>query len=213
LENGWIKLHRKITKWEWYGDPFTSRIFFHLLVCANHADGKWRGTVVKRGQIITGYKSLSKTLGISVRSVRTSFKRLISTGEVTIETTNKFSVVTLVNYEVHNPSKVKGDTQSDTQDDNQTTIKRQSSDTKQEEEELKKKKKTNIFEVPTRKEVREYIAQKNYKVDADYFYDKYENENPPWSNNKGKPMTSWKSTLSTWNQNVKKDEPRRGLVF
>jgi hypothetical protein len=55
---------------------------------------------------------------------------------------------------------------------------------------------------PTLKELSRYIHEKRYQVNAQEFFDKYENENPPWSNNKGKPMTSWKSTLVTWNGNA-----------
>ena len=47
---GWIKLHRKFLKWEWYDDINTSRFFLHCLFRANHKDKKWRGTMIKRGQ-------------------------------------------------------------------------------------------------------------------------------------------------------------------
>lgn len=52
--SGWIKLHRKITEWEWYSDANTFRVFMHLLLTANYEDKRWRNIDVKRGQIITG---------------------------------------------------------------------------------------------------------------------------------------------------------------
>jgi len=68
---------------------------------------------------------------------------------------------------------------------------------------------------PTYLDVSSYIKEKGYQVNARTFFDKYENENPPWSNNKGKPMTSWKSTLVTWNGNAQsniQNNPRLGTV-
>ena len=45
--NGWIKLHRKITEWEWYTDRNTLAVFLHLLIMANIEDKKYRGYDVK----------------------------------------------------------------------------------------------------------------------------------------------------------------------
>lgn len=129
---GWIKLHRKILQWEWYKTPNMYHLFSHLLLNANHNDGKWQGVAVKRGEVITGLKSLSANTGISTRSLRTCIERLKSTGEVTAKTTNKYSIITICNYEDYQFIENINDKQSDSQPDNQTTIKRQSNDNKQE---------------------------------------------------------------------------------
>lgn len=73
----------------------------------------------------------------------------------------------------------------------------------------KHNKKTEPMIPPSFQEVSLYIQEKEYQVNAKVFFDKYENENPPWSNNKGKPMTSWKSTLATWNGNAQKTDTAR----
>lgn len=85
--------------WEWYSDINTSRLFLHLLLIANHEDKKWKGTLVKRGQLITGLHSLSKQTGLSIQEIRTSFTRLKSTNEITINSTNRFSIITLLQWE------------------------------------------------------------------------------------------------------------------
>lgn len=97
--NGWIKIHRKIINWGWYSDIKTTRLFFHLLLTANHDANNWLGFEIKPGQCVCGLESLSKTTGISVQSLRTSLERLKSTNEITIKTTNKFSVITIVNWD------------------------------------------------------------------------------------------------------------------
>lgn len=95
MDNGWIKIHRKITEWEWYSDPVTFRVFFHLLLTANHEDRKWRGIQVKAGQKITSYGHIAKELKIGIQSVRTAILKLKSTGELTYHGTSRYSVITI----------------------------------------------------------------------------------------------------------------------
>lgn len=99
--NGWIKLHRKFIEWEWYKDINTKVIFLHLLLKANHKDQKWQGLDIKRGQLITGRKSISLETGISEQSIRTSLNKLKSTNEITIHSNNKNSIITILNYDLY----------------------------------------------------------------------------------------------------------------
>lgn len=96
---GWVKIHRKICAWEWYTDPNTSHLFIYLLLNANYALSRWQGIDVPRGSIVTGRKSLSEKTGISEQSIRTSLERLKSTNEITSTIHNKFSLITITNYE------------------------------------------------------------------------------------------------------------------
>lgn len=97
-EQGWIKLNRKILSWEWYTDANTMRVFLHLLLKANHADCRYQGVEVKRGQVITGRTELAAELKISERNVRTAMKHLKATGEVTSTKYPHFSLITIENY-------------------------------------------------------------------------------------------------------------------
>lgn len=99
LEEGYIKLHRSITKWEWYQDANTARLFIHLLLTVNHTPQKWRGIVVERGQRVASYDVLSRELKVSKQSIRTAINHLKSTGELTLTTTPKFGLYTINNYE------------------------------------------------------------------------------------------------------------------
>lgn len=98
MNNGWIKLHRKFRKWEWYGVPNMVSIFVHFLLLANHEEGKWQGRTIKPGQFITGRKMLKRDTGLTEQNIRTCIERLKSTNEITIETTNKFSLITIVKW-------------------------------------------------------------------------------------------------------------------
>lgn len=96
--NGWIKLHRTLLKWEWADNPNTGWLFVHCLLSANHADKKWHGITVKKGTFITSHTHLAKKAGLSVMQVRTSLKRLKVTGELTVKTTNRYSLVSVCNW-------------------------------------------------------------------------------------------------------------------
>lgn len=95
---GWVKLHRQFLEWEWFDEPNTCRLFLYCLLKANHQDKKYRGETIKRGTFITSLEVLSNDTKISVRSVRTSLKRLESTGEVTSQRTPKGTVIQIVKY-------------------------------------------------------------------------------------------------------------------
>jgi|TARA_Y100000310_G_scaffold275754_1_gene292451 hypothetical protein len=126
MNNNWITLHRKLIKWEWYTDSQMVHLFVHLLISANHKEGSWKGNKVKRGQLITGIYSLSKDTGISVQSLRTCLKRLKSTNELTIKSTNQFSLITLLKYSNYQdkPNKLTSKSTSKLTNEQQTTNKR-----------------------------------------------------------------------------------------
>lgn len=95
---GWVKLHRSMIKWEWYGDPNVVRVFLELLLRATHKDTKYRGHAIKAGSVIYGHTAFAEHTGLSVQNVRTAINKLKSTNEVTIKPTNKFSIISIVNW-------------------------------------------------------------------------------------------------------------------
>jgi len=97
--SGWIKLHRKFLEWEWFNDADMVKLFIYLLLRANHQQSKWQGVDVDRGQLITGRQKLAKELNISERTIRTCLDRLVKTEILTIKATNKYSIVTICNYD------------------------------------------------------------------------------------------------------------------
>ena len=136
-EQGFIKLHRSILDWEWFEDEKTFKVFIYLLLNAQWEDSRYKGYEVPRGSLIIGYNALSKKLNISVRSVRTAISHLKSTGELTIKTTNKFSIVTIVNWEKYQCRDFESDKQNDKQTDIQSTFNRHASDNIKEYKEYK----------------------------------------------------------------------------
>lgn len=105
MDNGnYIKINRKILEWEWYSDINTCRLFLHMLLKANWKDGKFKGTTVPRGSFISSIGVLSEETGLTIREVRTAITHLKMTGEVTSKSTNKFTVITVKNYDLYQTS-------------------------------------------------------------------------------------------------------------
>ncbi len=101
INGNWIKLFSKFINWEWYKDQNTKSLFIHCLLKANWKDEKFEGIVVPRGSFVTSLDTLSKELGLSVQAIRTALKHLISTKELTSKSTNKYRIITIVNYELY----------------------------------------------------------------------------------------------------------------
>jgi len=98
MNNGFIQLQRQMLEWEWYDDHKTKSLFIHCLFKANYIAKKWRGFDIAQGEFITSYSNLAKELSLSVQNIRTSLNKLKSTGELTIKTTNKNTLIQVVNY-------------------------------------------------------------------------------------------------------------------
>lgn len=99
LENGFVKLHRSLLKWEWYDDLNTFKLFMHLLLTVNYYDSKWHGVMIKRGSRAISRNKLAKETKLSEQSVRTAIKHLISTGELTKQNMGQYSILTITNYD------------------------------------------------------------------------------------------------------------------
>jgi len=142
-DNGWVKIHRDILKWEWYSDIPTKTLFIHLLLKANHHEGNWRGKVIKRGQHVTSLGHLASETGLSIQSVRTSLSKLKSTSEITSQSTSQYTLITIVNYDTYQENGNASNKPSNQQGNKPATNDQQTINNKQEEKELKKKKNKN----------------------------------------------------------------------
>jgi len=99
MNEGYIKLHRSILGWRWYDDVNTFRLFIHLLLKANHAPKDWHKVRIERGQVVTGRKKLAKELRLTEQNIRTSLSHLISTKEITIVSTKRYTTINLINWD------------------------------------------------------------------------------------------------------------------
>jgi hypothetical protein len=103
---GWVKLQRQLLTWEWFKTTNMVHLFVYLLLKANHTKGLWQGIEIQRGQLITGIKSLQNDTNISQQTLRTCLKRLQKTEEINIQSTNKYSIITIINYESYQDEEI-----------------------------------------------------------------------------------------------------------
>lgn len=92
-------LPREIRRWGWYRNSKMVHMLIHLLLEAQYQDSSYMGMKIKRGQLVTGRKQLAIETGMSEREVRTCLERLTDDQQIVIQTTNKFSVITICNYD------------------------------------------------------------------------------------------------------------------
>lgn len=96
-----VKLFRSFISWEWYTDQNTKDVFIHCLLMANWKDKKWKGTVIPRGSFITSISRLSSDLKLSEKKIRTAINHLKQSNDITVKTTNQYSLITVVKYGVY----------------------------------------------------------------------------------------------------------------
>ena len=186
--NGWIKIHRQILNWEWYSEPNTFRLFFHLLLKANHKPKKYRGVLIKDGQVMTGQELLGKELSLTRSKIRVALNNLVLTNEITIKSSKQGTIIQIVKYKSYQVT-TNESTTSQPLDDQAITINK---NVKKEKEEYWAKFSTWIKDNQLNKD--KVYAQ----FDKAWFY----YEQLEWVNSKGKEV---KDPLMTIRNNWFKD--------
>jgi hypothetical protein len=196
--NGWIRTYRKLKEWQWYKKRDMVHLFIHLLLSANHKDGKWMDQEVKRGQLITGRKQLRKETGISEQSIRTLLNKLISTSEITIKSTNKYSIITICNYDSYQGNDFDDNQQNNQQPNQQLT---NNQPTTNQQLTTNKNVKNNKNVIPTIEEVKLYCLERKNQVDPIKWFDFYTSKG--WMIGKNK-MKDWRAAVRTWEKSTPK---------
>lgn len=223
MHRGYIKIWRKIQDWEWWDEPMMFWFFEKLILLANWEDKKWHGIIIKRGQFVTSIESLrfeyhlisnhKKRLKLSTQHVRTFLKLLKTTNELTIEATNKYSLISITNYDLYQDksgeptNELTGSSQAANK---QLTTTKEVKESKEVYIDPNPKKRKPVFTKPTVNDLREYCELHGYTINPNVFFDYYEANG--WVIGKYQvPMSSWKATVRTWvnRENDKSNEPKK----
>lgn len=95
---GWIGINRDIINYSIYKDHGAMRVLLHLLLTVNYSAVEWQSITIDRGETVTSLKRLSEELGMSKNTLLKSLSTLESAGEVSKRTTNKYTLIRVVNY-------------------------------------------------------------------------------------------------------------------
>lgn len=115
----WIKLSRKMLNWEWYHNANVKILFLHCLLRANTLPQKFEGKVIPAGSFVTSLEHLANETGLTQRQTRTALSKLKMTNELTSKSTNRYTVITVNNWELY---QTKCQTKCQTNDKQMTTI-------------------------------------------------------------------------------------------
>lgn len=102
MQNGWIKLYRKLKDKGFYKKPYYLALWVHLLLSANHQESEflWNGKLVKvkEGQFITGRKELSTQTGIPQTTIERILQTLENGHQIGQQKTSKFRLITILKW-------------------------------------------------------------------------------------------------------------------
>lgn len=125
MEQGWIKLNRKILDNPIIGRANYLALWVILLLKANHQEKKfmWNSDciIIREGQLITGRKELCAMSGIPESTIEDILKYLERQHQIQQQKTTKYRLITIVNWKTYQ--------KPDIVSDNKATTKQQQSDT------------------------------------------------------------------------------------
>ena len=189
----WIKLYRQIAENPvWKDKPFSKgQAWVDLLLKANYADSEavinGEKIKVKRGQVFRSVKSLAEEWGWSVNKVRRFCGELTAQGMAQVYGTTNGTLITIENYETfQDVRRADG------------TAKRRGVGTADgtHNKKYKEIKEERVPRAPSFEEIKEYVAQMKYEMDASAFYDYYSETG--WLKKNGQPIRDWKASVRTW---------------
>ncbi len=116
MKRGYVSLWRKSLDSIVWKNPKLWRFWTWCLLKATHVDYRqvvgFQEVDLKIGEFIFGRKKCSEETGLSERTIRTCIKKL-NAEKLTIKTTNKYSIISIMNFEPYQNPKTKSDHQND----------------------------------------------------------------------------------------------------
>lgn len=130
IDEGWIKLHRKIrSSICWTYSATVRLVWIEILLKANHGKAFWKGVEIQSGQFCTSLDHLSRDSKATISQVRTAIRLLSEWGQVKVENVaNRMTRITVCNWSSYQES---SQTKSQT-DDKPMTNQSQTDSNKQE---------------------------------------------------------------------------------
>lgn len=195
IEGGYIKLYRKMIKWQWYSDEVMFRVFMHLILTANYEPAYWRDVKIERGQTVVSLAKLGATLNYSKDTILKALKRLESSGEITRRPTARYTIVTISNYNEYQDKP----TDNRPLTDRQPTADRPLTDRRVDPLKEVKKNKKNKEEKEEKEAVPSGSQEQNlidlYGIEAT---EKYKKRFRDWAEKRGKQNLDCITTIAKW---------------
>lgn len=207
--NGFIGVHRKLMQNAVWTDPNYLKLWMYCMFKASHTQHEQlvgnQKVLLERGQFVTGRQALEMDMNKGVKPKQrlnelTWFRYLKNLEKwemLNIKSNNKYSLVTVANYDFYQASLKKDEQQTEHQLNNKRTTDEQQMNTNNNVNNVKKKE-------PSPKRV--YDEQNEYYIIADFFVKQIRKNNP---NFKTPNMQKWSNEIRLL---VEKDEKDKSAV-
>jgi DNA-binding transcriptional regulator YhcF (GntR family) len=100
--DGWVKIHRRLLDNSICQKPQWAWVWIVLLLSANHEDNTFifngKKQTILRGQFLTGRKELASKTKVSQTTLERILNYLESEHQIGQQKTNKYRVITIINY-------------------------------------------------------------------------------------------------------------------
>lgn len=187
---GWFKVHRKLLVSDIFKNEKLFKIFMYCLMKSTHTPFEQRVgrqiVPLKEGQFVFGRKIAALELDMKESTVWSYMNILKDDKIINIESNNRYSVISVVNWAFYQEK----DEKNNSKDDNKGTTNGQQMDTNKNVKNVKNDKKNN--KRYSRKQV--YDENSNYYQLAIFFYKQIKNNNPEHK----------KPNLQTWSDDIRK---------
>ncbi len=142
MNGGWVKLYRQSVDNNWLHNHRLWVFWTYCLLKASHQKTVvtigFQRVPLEAGQFIFGRVKAAAELGMTERQVRTCLDSLKTTSNLTIKTTSKYSIITVVNWHTYQSEDCQNVQQKGQQSDQVPTSNRPATDHIQECKEVKK---------------------------------------------------------------------------
>ena len=98
MKKGFVKLYRDYGDRIWSSDPNTIAVLVHCLWMANYKEQSFKGRVIPVGSFVTSLDSMERHTGVTKRGIRTALKRLKDDTIIDIETTQRYTIISVLDY-------------------------------------------------------------------------------------------------------------------
>ncbi len=95
----WYKQNRAVTERPWFKEANLVQLYVTLKSLAYVNDGRYEGQIIRRGSCTTTRADLSEITGMKRMTLDRCLKKLINYGEIIVNACNRFSVITICDYD------------------------------------------------------------------------------------------------------------------
>lgn len=97
--SGWYKQQRNLPERPWFKEPNVVQLYVALKSLAYVTDGRYQGEIIRRGSCPTTRADLIEMTGMKRMTLDRCLKKLIAYGDVIVKANNRFSIVTICDYD------------------------------------------------------------------------------------------------------------------